>query len=339
MKTLGDTHDKLVVVVTGAGAGAGRAIAARFGQEGWRVALLSRDPDRLEAARHEIERSGGEALAIPTDVADGEAVYAARDKVVQSWGAIDAWVNCAMATLVAPVHELEAKDFRRVLEVTLMGYVHGTKAALEVMRPKNSGAIVQVGSALAYRAIPLQSAYCTCKFAIRGFTDSLRAELLHERSAITVSMLQMPGMNTIQFDWAKNLFKHKYQPVGGVYDPNVAAEAAWRAVHRGPRELWVGFSAIESIVGEMLFPPLLDRIVAKSGFNQQISDVPEVPGRPDNLYEAVPRDVGARGRFSNKAKPKALTIDSTHTRIAAYLGLGVAFAATAGAAFALGRRA
>ena len=217
-----------------------------------------------------------------------------------------------------------------------MGYVQGTKAALDVMRPKNKGAIVQVGSALAYRAIPLQSAYCTCKFAIRGFTDSLRAELIHEKSAITVSMLQMPGMNTIQFDWAKNLFKHKYQPVGGVYDPDVAAEAAWRAVHEGPRELWVGFSAIESIVGQMVFPPLLDRIVAKSGFNQQISDVPEIPDRPNNLYEAIPRDVGARGRFSAKSKPKALTINSTHTRIGVYAGLGLAFAATAGAAFALG---
>ncbi len=339
MKTFGDAHNKPVAVVTGAGAGAGRAIAARFGREGWRVALLSRDPDRLEAAREEIERSGGEALPIPTDVADGAAVLAARDKVVETWGTVDVWVNCAMATLVAPIHELDPKDFQRVIEVTLMGYVQGTKAALDVMRPRNKGAIVQVGSALAYRAIPLQSAYCTCKFAIRGFTDSLRAELIHEKSAITVSMLQMPGMNTIQFDWAKNLFKHKYQPVGGVYDPNVAAEAAWRAVHEGPRELWVGFSAIESIVGEMVYPPLLDRIVAKSGFNQQISDVPEVPDRANNLYEAVPRDVGARGRFSAKAKPKALTLDSTHTRIGVYAGLGLAFAATAGAAFALGRRA
>ena len=327
-----------VVVVTGAGAGAGRAIAARFGREGWRVALLSRDPDRLEAAEHDIERAGGEALAIPTDMADCAAVYAARDKVVEAWGGVDAWINCAMATLVGPVHELEVPDFKRVVEVTLMGYVHGTKAALEVMRPANKGAIVQVGSALAYRAIPLQSAYCTCKFAIRGFTDSLRAELIHAKSNITVSMLQMPGMNTIQFDWARNLFPTKYRPVGGVYDPDVAAEAAWRAVQRGPRELWVGRSAIESIVGTMVYPPLLDRIVAKSGFNQQITDTRDPPDRPDNLYEPVKADVGARGRFGDEAMPTALTLDATHARIGAGAAAVAALALAVGAGFAWGRR-
>lgn len=330
---------KQVVVVTGAGAGAGRAIAARFGREGWRVGLLSRGPDRLEAAKREIEQSGGEALALPTDTADCEAVMAARDKVMEAWGGIDVWVNCAMATLVGPIHELEVKDFKRVVEVTLLGYVHGTKAALDVMRPKDHGAIIQVGSALAYRAIPLQSAYCACKFAIRGFTDSLRAELLHEKSNITVSMLQMPGMNTIQFDWAKNLFKHKYQSVGSVFDPDVCAEAAWRAVKKAPRELWVGGSAIQSIVGEMVFPPLLDRIVAKQGYNQQISDVPEIPGRANNLHEPVKADVGARGRFSDKAKPKALTLNSTHIRVAAGIGLGAALAAAMATGFALGKRA
>lgn len=159
----------MVVVVTGAGAGAGRAIAERFGREHCRVGLISRDPGRLEAARRAIEEAGGEALALPTDVADADAVFAARDKVMQRWGRIDAWINCAMATLVGPIHELEIADFRRVVDVTLMGYIHGTKAALDVMRPRNAGAIVQVGSALAYRAIPLQSAYCACKFAIRGF--------------------------------------------------------------------------------------------------------------------------------------------------------------------------
>ena len=327
-----------VVVVTGAGAGAGRAIAAKFGREGWRVALLSRDPGRLEAAKQEIEAAGGEALAIPTDMAECDQVFAARDKVVETWGTIDAWVNCAMATLVGPIEELAAKDFERVVKVTLMGYVHGTKAALEVMRPKDKGAIVQVGSALAYRAIPMQAAYCACKFAIRGFTDSLRAEFAHNRSKIKLTMVQMPGMNTIQFDWAKNLFKHKYQPVGGVYDPDVAARAVWRAVHSGPRELWVGFSAIEAIVGEVVFPPLLDRIVAKSGIDGQISDVPEIPGRPNNLYEAVPRDVGARGRFGDKAKPFALTVDSTHLRLGVYGGVLALIAGVGALGYAAGRR-
>ena len=327
-----------VIVVTGAGAGVGRAIAARFGRERWRVALLSRGAERLEAARRDIEAAGGEALAIPVDVSERDAVFAARDKIVSTWGGVDAWVNCAMATVVGTIADLDAGDFARVVDVTLMGCVHGTQAALEVMRPRNAGAIVQVGSALAYRAIPNQSAYCAAKFAIRGFTDSLRAELLHEKSRVTVSMLQLPGMNTIQFDWAKNLYADKYQPVGDVFDPEVAATAAWRAVRSGPRELWVGGSALQSIVGEMACPPLLDRVVAHAGFDEQISDTPEPPGRPDNLYAPVDRDVGARGRFDARSKPRALTVDSTHVLLAAYAALG-ALVATAGAlGFRAGRR-
>jgi len=331
-------RDPRVVVVTGAGAGAGRAIARRFGRERWRVALLSRDPERLRSAADEITRSGGEALALPTDVADADAVFAARDRVVEAWGTIDAWINCAMATVVGPIEKLAPADFRRVVDVTLMGYVYGTQAALAVMRPRDRGAIVQVGSALAYRAIPLQSAYCSCKFAIRGFTDSLRAELVHAGSKVTVSMLQMPGMNTIQFDWAKNLFDRKYQPVGDVFDPDVAAEAAWRAVRDGPRELWVGGSAIQAIVGQLLFPPLLDRVVGRSGFDQQISDEPEQPGRPDNLYRPVHADVAARGRFSARAKPSASTIDATHARLATGAAVAALFAAALRAAFLAGRR-
>jgi NAD(P)-dependent dehydrogenase (short-subunit alcohol dehydrogenase family) len=322
-----------VVVVTGAGAGAGRAIALRFGRERWRVALLSREPDRLEAARREIEAAGGEALALPTDVADPQAVFAARDRVLAAWGGIDAWVNCAMATIVGPFEKLAPEDFKRVVEVTLLGYVYGTQAALAAMRPRNRGAIVQVGSALAYRAIPLQSAYCSCKFAIRGFTDSLRAELRHQHSRITVSMLQMPGMNTIQFDWARNLFDRKYQPVGAVFDPDVAAEAAWRAVRDAPRELWVGSSAIEAILGQLAFPPLLDRLLARRGYDQQISNIPESAGRPDNLYQPVKADVAARGRFGDRAKPRALILNPTHARLAAAAALLLAIAATARAAW------
>ena len=198
---------------------------------------------------------------------------------------------------------------------------------------------MQVGSALSYRAIPMQAAYCACKFAIRGFTDSLRAEFAHNRSRIKLTMLQMPGMNTIQFDWAKNLFDHKYQPVGEVFDPEVAADAAWRAVRDGPRELWVGASAIQSIVGEMAFPPLLDRIVGKAGFDQQISDTPEVPGRPDNLYAPVARAVGARGRFDARSKPRALTLDSTHLRLGVYGALLALVGGAAAAGYAAGRRA
>ena len=330
--------ERKVVVVTGAGAGAGRAIARRFGRERWRVALLSRDRERLEAAREEIERAGGEALVLPTDMADADSVFAARDRVVEAWGTIDAWVNCAMATVVGPIEKIAPADFKRVVDVTLMGYIYGTQAALAVMRPRDRGAIVQIGSALAYRAIPLQSAYCSCKFAIRGFTDSLRAELLHAGSKVTVSMLQMPGMNTIQFDWARNLFDRKYQPVGDVFDPDVAAEAAWRAVRDGPRELWVGGSAIQAIVGQLLFPPLLDRVVAKSGFDQQISDRRERPGRADNLYQPVHADVAARGRFCARAKPSAWTIDATHARLAAGAAFAAACAAALRVAFLEGRR-
>src|SRR5579875_759737 len=218
-----------VVVVTGGSAGAGRAISRRFAREGWCVAVLARGQERLDSTREDIERLGGQALTISLDTSDCEAVFAARDQVMQTWGRIDVWVNCAMVTVVSPIREMTAKDYRRVTEVTFLGYVHGTLAALGAMREADRGVIIQVGSALSYRAIPLQSAYCACKFAIRGFTDSLRTELLHEGSNVRVCMMQMPGMNTIQFDWARNHFKVKYQPVGDVFQPDVAAEAAWRA--------------------------------------------------------------------------------------------------------------
>jgi short-subunit dehydrogenase len=316
-----------VAVVTGAGAGAGRAIAERFGREGWRVALLARSRTRLEAAKTAIEAAGGEALVLPTDMADAEAVFAARDQVVKAWGGIDAWINAAMATVVGPMAQIAPDEFRRVTETTYLGYVYGSLAALEPMRARNHGAIVQVGSALAYRAIPLQGAYCACKFAIRGFTDSLRAELIHDRSAITVSMLQMPGMNTPQFDWARNKLANKYQPVGEVFDPDVAAEAALRAVRTGAREYWVGGSAIEAIVGQMVAPALMDRKVAGSAWGPQISDIPEDPGRPDNLFEPAPGNQGARGRFGAIAKPRALILDPEKARTCAALGLATAAAA------------
>lgn len=319
-----------VAVVTGAGAGAGRAIVERFGREGWRVALLARSRPRLEAARAAIESAGGEALVLPTDMSDAKAVFAARDAVVKAWGAIDAWINAAMATVVGPMAEVAPDEFRRVTETTYLGYVYGTLAALKPMRGRGRGAIVQVGSALAYRAIPLQGAYCACKFAIRGFTDSLRAELIHERSKITVSMLQMPGMNTPQFDWARNKLPNKYQPVGDVFDPDVAAEAAWRAVRTGAREYWVGGSAIEAIVGQMIAPGLMDRRVADTAWDPQISAIPEDHDRPDNLFEPAPGNQGARGRFGAVAKPRALIFDPEKARA------GVALGAAAGAAALLG---
>lgn len=325
--------ERPVVVVTGAGAGAARAIAQRFGQEGWRVGLIARSEERLASAARDIEAAGGEALVLPLDVADAGAVRQARDRTLDRWGRLDAWVNAAMATVLSPVAGMDADEYRRVTEVTYLGCVYGTLAALETMRQRNHGAIVQVGSALAYRAIPLQSAYCASKFAIRGFTDALRTELQHQRSAITVTMLQMPGMNTPQFDWARNKLSKKYQPVGEVFDPSVAGEAAWRAVRDGPRELWVGGSAVQAIAGQMAAPGLLDRYIAKTGWDGQVTDIPN-PHGPDNLFEPAPGDPGARGRFGARAKPKAFILDPARARA----GLGLAAAGALGLAMALRRR-
>lgn len=314
-----------VAVVTGAGAGAARSIARRFAEEGWRVGLISRSRERLEDAAREVEDAGGEALVLPADVADAQAVTAARDQVLARWGVLDVWVNAAMVTVVAPVWKVESEEFRRVTEVTYLGCVHGTLAALEPMRAQDRGAIVQVGSALAYRAIPLQSAYCAAKFAIRGFTDALRAELLHQKSKITLTMLQMPGMNTPQFDWARNKLPVRYQPVGQVFDPSVAGEAALRAVREGPRELWVGSSAVEAIAGQMLAPSLLDRKMSKTAWDGQVTRAPN-PHGPDNLFEPAPGRQGERGRFGWRTKPRAAIVDPHRVRVAAALGAGAALA-------------
>jgi len=329
------TDHSRVVVVTGAGAGAGRAIAERFGKSGWRVALVARSETRLDDARRSIEAAGGQALAAAVDVADSKALFAARDRVLDAWGGIDAWVNAAMTTVVSPVSEMTCEEYRRVTDVTYLGCVHGTLAALEPMRAANKGAIVQVGSALAYRAIPLQSAYRASKFAIRGFTDSLRTELLHQGSSITLTMLQMPAMNTPQFDWARNKLDHQYQPVGEVFDPDVAAEATWRAVRDGPRELWVGGSAVQAIAGQMIAPGLLDRYIAKAGWDGQVTSLPN-PHGPDNLYQPVAGHQAVRGRFGAKAKPEALILDPAKLRVA--IGATTAFAAAAFLALHRARR-
>ncbi|WP_439477960.1 SDR family oxidoreductase [Brevundimonas sp.] len=309
------TKPSPVIVVTGGSAGAGRAIARRFGAEGWRVGLIARDEGRLEATRREIEAFGGPAMVQAADMADAAAVFRARDAILAEWGQIDVWVNAAMVTVVGPISRVTPEEFRRVTEVTYLGYVHGSLAALEAMRPADRGMIVQVGSALAYRAIPLQAAYCAAKFAVRGFTDSLRTELRHEGSGIHMSMVQLPGMNTPQFDWARNTFQHKYRPVGAVFDPDVAADAVQRAVRSRPRELWVGGSAILAIVGQMLAPALLDRILARTAWEGQIDTVDEDTGRSDNLGAPVAGDVGARGRFGEEARPRAMMLDPETARL------------------------
>ena len=322
-----------VAVVTGASAGVGRATAVAFAQAGWRVALLARGEAGLAGARRDVEAAGAEALVAQVDVSDAQAVDAAADRVAERWGRIDAWVNAAMETVVGPVDDIPAAEFRRVTEVTYLGALHGTLAALRHMRARDAGTIVQVGSALSYRAIPLQAAYCGAKFAIRGFTDSLRTELIHDGSAIGLVMVQLPGVNTPQFDWSHMRLRHRHKPVGAPYQPEAIAAQIVRAARDAPRELWIGAPAIQAIVGAMVAPGLTDRYLARTAYEGQISDVPVRPGDPDTLEGPAAHDHGARGRFGASARERVTGVDPLWLRAGAALaGIGlVAGAALLGA--------
>jgi short-subunit dehydrogenase len=293
-------------VITGASSGVGRAIARLFGAEGARVALIARNHDGLQAAASEIQKSGGEALVLPLDVADAEAVAHAGDTVRQKWGGIDIWVNNAMVTVFSPVIEMQPEEYRRVMEVNYLGFVHGTLTALRHMRPRDRGLIMQIGSALAYRSIPLQSAYCASKAAIRGFTDSLRSELIHARSHVQLTMLHLPAVNTPQFDVARNRMPEHPQPVPPIYQPEVIARAALYSVLHPRREMWIGWSATKAILGQRIAPGLLDRYLARHAWKaQETSRVP--PGHPhhhrrDNLEKSLPGDRGAHGVFDSVAR-------------------------------------
>ncbi|UFS72131.1 SDR family oxidoreductase [Geomonas sp. RF6] len=293
---------KETVVVTGASAGVGRAVACAFGRTGARVALLARDRERLESVRREVEAAGGEGLVVVTDVADPGQVERAAQETEEAFGPIDIWVNNAMTSVFSPFTEMTPEEFRRVTEVTYLGTVYGTWSALKRMMPRDRGVIVQVGSALADRSIPLQSAYCGGKHAIRGFTDSLRCELLHSCSGVHLTMVQLPAMNTPQFAWVKSRLPFKAQPVPPIYQPEVAARAIVWAAHHRRRELWVGVPTVESFLGNRLFPGLLDRYLARKGYAAQQTDEPEVPDRPNNLWETVPGPFGARGTFDERAQ-------------------------------------
>ena len=293
-----------VVVVTGASAGVGRAVATEFARRGDRVALLARGQAGLDGAAAGVEAAGGRALAIATDVADHAQVEKAAVQVEEELGPIDVWVNVAMTSVLAAFVDIEPDEFRRVTEVTYLGYVYGTKAALDRMRPRNRGAIVQVGSALAYRGIPMQSAYCGAKHAIQGFHDSLRTELLAERSGVHVTMVQMPALNTPQFDWVRSRLPRRSQPVPPIYQPEVAARAVvYAADHPRRREYWVGETTVGTIAANAVIPAVLDRYLARTGITGQQVDEPEDPDRPDNLFEPVDglRDHGAHGRFDDRA--------------------------------------
>jgi NAD(P)-dependent dehydrogenase (short-subunit alcohol dehydrogenase family) len=289
-------------VVTGASAGIGRATALAFAAEGYDVALLSRNEERLARLRDEIAALGQKALARSLDVADGAALEAAASNIESVLGPIDVWVSNAMVSVFSPVHEMTPEEFRRVTEVTYLGAVYGVLAALRRMRARDAGSIVIVGSALAYRGIPLQSAYCAAKHALKGFNDSLQAELLHECSRVRVTMLQLSAFNTPQFDWAKSRMPREARPLGTVFQPERAARAIVQAARNGGRERTIGFPALYAIWGSKLFPRLVDWYLAKFGYEGQQADEPRDPAAPHNLWETVPGDFRAHGRFDAIAK-------------------------------------
>src|SRR5512138_1607682 len=291
-----------VVVVTGASSGVGRAIARAFGARGARVGLIARTREALEHCAEEIRRAGGDALVLPLDVADAAAVERAADEVVARWGRIDTWVNDAMVSVFSPVKEMKADEYRRVTEVNYLGFVHGTLAALKHMLPRDEGHVIQIGSALVYRSIPLQSAYCASKAAIRGFTASLRCELRHDRSRVRVSLIELPAVNTPQFDVVRSRLPNRPQPVPPIYQPEVIARATLYVAEHPVRELWVGWSTLAAILGQKLFPGLLDRYLARTGYRSQQTDEPAMPGRPDNVDRPLPGDRGAHGRFDARAR-------------------------------------
>ncbi|MGQ4877500.1 SDR family oxidoreductase [Billgrantia sp. LNSP4103-1] len=291
-----------VVVVTGAGAGLGRAVAREFARHGAALGLISRSPDRLEAVRSEIEALGARAVTMSVDVADATQVERAAERIEAELGPIDIWVNGVMTTVFSPLHEMSPDEFRRVTEVTYLGYVHGTMAALKRMRPRNRGTIVQVGSALAHRSIPLQSAYCGAKHAIKGMTEALRCELMHEGSAVHVTQVEMPALNTPQFDWCRNHLPRRARPMAPVFQPEVGARAVYWAAHQRRRELHVGSSTAVTIWANRLLPAFMDRWLARSAVDGQQTAEWEGPDRPDNLWQPVKGDMGARGRFGRESK-------------------------------------
>jgi NAD(P)-dependent dehydrogenase (short-subunit alcohol dehydrogenase family) len=320
--------DGKVAVVTGASAGLGRAIARALGRRRCKVGLVARGVDGLEAAAREIRAAGGEALVLPLDVADAAAVDAAADRVVTEWGRLDLWVNDAMASVFAPVSETTAAEYRRVTEVTYLGYVYGTLAALRHMRRRDEGVIVQIGSALAYRSIPLQSAYCAAKAAIRGFTDSLRCELHHDRSRVKVTAVHLPAVNTPQFEVVRNRLPGHPQPVPPIFEPELMAEAVLYAAEHAPRELWVTSTSAKAIVGQRVIPGLLDRYLARTAWDAQ-QTWRFRHRHPDSLDAPLPGDRGARGEFGDVARSFSLALwMRTHRVLAA--GAAAALAAALG---------
>ncbi|SPE55267.1 Short-chain dehydrogenase/reductase SDR [Verrucomicrobia bacterium] len=319
-----------VVAVTGASAGVGRATVQAFAKRGARIGLLARGIKGLEGAKREAEQLGGQALVLPIDVAHADQVEAAAEKIEETFGPLDVWINAAMVSVFSPFKEMTAEEFRRVTEVTYLGTVYGTMAALKRMVARDQGTIVQVGSALAYRSIPLQAAYCGAKHAVRGFTDSLRCELLHDQSGVWVTMVQLPAVNTPQFSWVKSRLPRQPQPVPPIYQPEIPAEAIYWAAHHRRRELFVGTSALKAIEGNKLIPGMLDRYLAKTGYSSQQTDGHRDPDQGDNLWKPLDDqngiDYGAHGRFDARARTRSPELWASRNRE----WLGVAAASLAG---------
>lgn len=336
-----DTRDR-VVVVTGASGGIGRATARSFGAQGGRVGLLARGETGLSAAAEEIEAAGGRALVVPTDAARYEEIEAAATRVEDAFGPIDVWVNAGFTSVFAPFAEIEPEEFKRVTEVNYLGFVYGTKVALDRMLPRDGGTIVQVGSALGYRGIPLQSAYCGSKHAIQGFHDSLRCELLHRGSGVHVTHVLMPAVNTPQFDWVRSKLPKPAQPVPPIYQPEVAAEGVlYAADHPRRREYWVGGSTVSTLIGNALAAGLLDRYLARTGFAAQQVDRQAEPDRQGNLFEPRDgtggRDHGAHGSFDAQARPTSLQLWASHHH-GLLAGTAASLAGAVGTSVALLRR-
>jgi NAD(P)-dependent dehydrogenase (short-subunit alcohol dehydrogenase family) len=312
----GQEQKNRVVIVTGAAAGVGRAVAIRFATAGAILGLISRDEAALRDLAQEIATLGGRAAIEAVSVSRADEVMAAADRFERELGPIDLWINDAMVTVFSPVHAMTPEEFREVTEVTYLGVVHGSMAAMKSMRPRKCGQIINIGSALAYRGIPLQSAYCGAKHAIRGFTASLRAEQIHERTNIKVSILELPAMNTPQFDWARTHMKRAPKPMGTIYQPEAAAEAVFRAARTQAREYWVGFSTLETIVGNMIAPGFLDWYLARTAYKGQQTNESVRPDRKDNLFSPITALHRTRGVFDAKARPRAMALPGNGTRYA-----------------------
>ncbi|MEM8966477.1 MAG: SDR family oxidoreductase [Bacteroidota bacterium] len=314
-----------VVVITGASGGVGRATAREFAKNGYKVALLARGEEGLEGARRDVEALGGQALVIKTDVSDYTQVENAAQQVEKELGSIDIWVNNAMQNVFSSFDQIKAKEFERVVDVTFLGMVYGTMVALKRMKPRNRGTIILVGSALAYRGLPLQSAYCASKHATNGFFDSVRAELLHDKSDVHLTIVHPSAVNTTQFNWVKSYLPKKSKPIGKIYQPEVPARAIYYAAHHKRRSVTVGTAPLQTSLSNAFIPGTLDRILAKIGYSGQQTDQPENFNRPDNLWEPIAEDRGAHGSFDNEAKENSLELEAaTHRGMAAALVAGVA---------------